>query len=42
MWDVALLDYNSLGSFRSGLGCAAVIVMDKSVDMVGERGRGDA
>lgn len=31
------MDYDSLGSFKSGLGSAAVIVMDKSTDMVGER-----
>lgn len=37
MCDVALMDYDSLGSFKSGLGSAAVIVMDKSTDMVGER-----
>ena len=35
MCDVALMDYDSLGSFQSGLGSAAVIVMDKSTDMVG-------
>lgn len=34
MCDVALMDYDSLGSFQSGLGSAAVIVMDKSTDMV--------
>ena len=34
MADVALMDYDSLGSFQSGLGSAAVITMDKSVDMV--------
>ena len=28
------MDYDSLGSFKSGLGSAAVIVMDKSTDMV--------
>lgn len=31
---MALMDYDSLGSFKSGLGSAAVIVMDKSTDMV--------
>ena len=30
------MDYDSLGSFKSGLGSAAVIVMDKSTDMVAE------
>ena len=34
MCDQALMDYDSLGSFKSGLGSAAVIVMDKSTDMV--------
>ena len=36
MCDQALMDYDSLGSFKSGLGSAAVSVMDKSTDMVGE------
>lgn len=31
---MALMDYDSLGGFKSGLGSAGVIVMDKSVDMV--------
>lgn len=34
MCDEALMDYDSLGGFKSGLGSAAVIVMDKSTDMV--------
>ena len=37
MCDQALMDYDSLGSFKSGLGSAAVIVMDKST---GHGGRG--
>ena len=36
MCDQALMDDDSLGRFKSGLGSAAVIVMDKSTDMVGE------
>ena len=34
MCDVGLMDYDSLGSLKSGLGSAAVITLDKSVDMV--------
>ncbi len=41
MCDVALMDYDSLGSFQSGLGSAAVIVMDKSTDMVCAKECGD-
>ena len=36
------MDYDSLGSFKSGLGSAGVIVMDKSTDMVSKETRGEA
>lgn len=36
------MDYDSLGSFKSGLGSAGVIVMDKSTDMVRAVAAGEA
>ena len=34
MCDEAIMDYDGLSKYRSGLGSAAVIVMDKSTDVV--------
>ncbi|KAK8790898.1 hypothetical protein WA158_005529 [Blastocystis sp. Blastoise] len=34
MCDEAIMDYDGLSKYRSGLGSAAVIVMDKSTDMI--------